>query len=124
MPYTISGTITTQSGRGTKLGVPTINCSAPAGVPDGVYAGYVEHRHITYPAAIFIGAAITFDEVERQVEAHLIDQTISLVGDVTVQVFNFIRPNQKFDTIEALRQQIDQDIKAVKRCLPELFKTK
>ncbi|HBY73347.1 MAG TPA: bifunctional riboflavin kinase/FAD synthetase, partial [Candidatus Kerfeldbacteria bacterium] len=34
---TVTGIITPHRGRGTRLGVPTINLPAPADIPDGVY---------------------------------------------------------------------------------------
>jgi len=117
---TVTGIITPHRGRGTRLGVPTINLPAPADIPDGVYAGYVQHQSNRYPAAVFVGAAITFGEQDRQIEAHIIDQTITLTGAVTIDLIKCIRPNQRFPNSEQLQQQMQSDIRVIKQCLQEL----
>lgn len=120
----IRGIIIPHRGRGRRLGIPTINLPAPADVGDGIYAGYVLQEQNRYPAAIFVGAAITFAEDIRQIEAHLIDVTTSLSGQVTIELVERIRTNQKFSSPELLLQQIQQDIISIKQCLPELSKNK
>lgn len=117
---TVTGVITPHSGRGTQLGVPTVNCTVSDDVPDGVYAGYVVQQQIRYPAAIFVGAAVTFGDEDRQIEAHLLDRTTGVTGQVKFELVQYMRANQKFMNAQALRQQMDQDISAITQCLQEL----
>ena len=119
MPRTLStaAVIQPHRARGRSLGVPTINVPAPLDIADGVYAGFVKHQGLTFPAAIFVGAAITFGETERQVEAHILDADIDLQGGVVIICQQFIRPNQKFADAAALQTQMQQDIIAIKQCL-------
>lgn len=121
---TIRGTVMPHRGRGTKLGVPTLNFPAPLNIQDGVYAGYVVKDQQRHPAAIFVGAAITFHETSRQVEAHVLDRSISLSGKITIELVQWLRGNQKFSSAEVLQKQMQQDIMTIKQCLPELSKIK
>lgn len=117
--HRITGSIRPHRGRGRQLGVPTLNLVAPAKLPDGIYAGFVLHNNQRCPAAIFVGAAITFGETERQVEAHLLDASVDMVGEITVECTHFIRLNQQFAQAEQLQQQMLQDIAEIKLCLQE-----
>jgi len=121
---TVTGTITPHTGRGRQLGIPTLNVTAPKDLADGVYAGYVVHEHVRYPAAIFVGAAITFGETTRQVEAHLLDVTVTLTDKITIELLQYLRGKQLFPDAESLQQQMEKDIIAVKQCLPELSQNK
>lgn len=115
--YQISGEVQAHRGRGQQLGVPTVNITAPTEVPDGVYAGWLTHQQHCWPAAIFVGAAITFGETDRQVEAHLLDVEVTLSGTVTLCISEFIRPNQQFPDAASLQRQMILDIEAIRQCL-------
>lgn len=124
--HSISGVVVSHRGRGRQLGIPTINVAAPANVPDGIYAGVVFWNTFRFPAAVFVGAAVTFGETERQVEAYLLDtpqaQTVDNWGEVRLELTHFIRPNQKFPDADTLRRQMDQDIIQIRQCLQESSK--
>ena len=106
--------------------VPTLNITAPAEIPDGIYAGFVvkgtSGATQRFPAAIFIGAAVTFGETERQAEAHILDAAIDMMGEITLELTHFIRPNQQFPDASSLQHQMQQDIVEIKQCLQELSK--
>lgn len=114
--YRMSGEVRAHRGRGRALGVPTLNIAAPDTVPDGVYAGRVVADQRRFPAAVFVGAATTFGETDRQVEAHILDADIDLTGQITVELTHFIRPNQTFADATALQQQMVADLIAIKQC--------
>lgn len=124
--HTITGRVAPHRGRGRQLGIPTINLPAPASVPDGIYAGVVFWQGQRLFAAVFVGAAITFGETERQVEAYLLDvtqaQTVDNWGEIKVELTHFIRSNQQFPDADRLKQQMDQDIIRIRQCLQESFK--
>ncbi|MDQ0725772.1 bifunctional riboflavin kinase/FAD synthetase [Microbacterium sp. W4I20] len=104
--------------RGRELGFPTANLSTitDAFVPaDGVYAGWlVDHdTGIRHPSAISVGTNPTFDDVlERQVEAHVLDETgLELYGhDVTVEFVRRLRGMVAYEGIEKLAAQIAVDV--------------
>ena len=111
--------------RGRKLGFPTANLSTivDAFVPaDGVYAGWlVDHdTGIRHPSAISVGTNPTFDDVlERQVEAHVLDETgLDLYGhDVTVEFVERLRGMVAYEGIETLSAQIAVDVADARRVL-------
>jgi riboflavin kinase/FMN adenylyltransferase len=79
----IEGVVCTGRRRGRTLGFPTANLTASGALPeDGVYAGRVaiddepSHR----PALVTVGTSPTFGDVDRRVEAHLLDFAGDLYG--------------------------------------------
>ncbi len=118
--YSLAGKVVHGHGRGKKLGFPTINIKP--GHPNklipgaGVYAGEVIVNNKLYPAAVFVGERQTFNETKRVIEAHLINFQGRLYGKKAVVFFKkFIRAEKKFDSAEALAQQIKKDIAIVKK---------
>lgn len=111
--------------RGRELGFPTANLSTivDAFVPaDGVYAGWlVDHdTGIRHPSAISVGTNPTFDDLlERQVEAHVLDETgLDLYGhDVTVEFVERLRGMVAYEGIEKLSEQIALDVADARRVL-------
>lgn len=111
--------------RGRELGFPTANLSTivDAFVPaDGVYAGWlVDHdTGIRHPSAISVGTNPTFDDIlERQVEAHVLDETgLDLYGhDVTVEFVERLRGMVAYEGIEKLSAQIAVDVDDARRVL-------
>lgn len=111
--------------RGRELGFPTANLSTivDAFVPaDGVYAGWlVDHdTGIRHPSAISVGTNPTFDDVlERQVEAHVLDETgLDLYGhDVTVEFVERLRGMVAYEGIEKLMAQMAVDVSDARRVL-------
>ncbi|KNX37508.1 bifunctional riboflavin kinase/FAD synthetase [Luteipulveratus halotolerans] len=127
----VSGTVVRGLQRGRELGFPTANLSRDAQglVPgDGVYAGWLirhgldagdpDHR---LPAAISIGTNPTFDNVARTVEAHVLDRTdLDLYGEpVSVELVRRLRGNDKFDSIDALVEQIGRDVDTARELLAD-----
>ena len=106
------------------LGIPTANqlfepwqCVPHA----GVYASFAEINDIWVPAITNIGVRPTVadSEAEPVAETHLIDWSGELVGSVLpVTLTRFIRPEQKFQSLEELSIQIRRDIAARLKLLP------
>ncbi len=100
--------------RGRTLGYPTANLSheVEGFVPaDGVYAARLTLDGRTMPAAVSVGNNPTFDGVpEKQIEAHVLDETIDLYGKKVVLHFvEYIRPMKKFPDADALVAQMRAD---------------
>jgi len=123
-PYLVAGKVTRGAGRGHHLGFPTINLQVP---PEkllprhGVYAGRVRLLEGRWDAAVYIGKRPTFGETEPIVEAYLLDfrGEVRVGTQVTVELLAFIRPDQRFETAEALVAQMQEDVEKVRECLRE-----
>lgn len=115
-PWRIEGRVEMGDQRGRTIGFPTANIAwgdylEPAlGVyalrvliEDGPHAG-------TYDGVANIGRRPTFDKTEVNFEAHLFDFEGDIYGaHITVELIDFLRPEQKFDGLDALKAQIAAD---------------
>lgn len=113
--------------RGRLLGFPTANLEsrhyATGEVPDGVYAGWLRIADTldSLPAAISLGWNPTFEGIEsRRVEAHVIDRTdLALYGElVEVGIVAHLRDTVTFSSVQALVEQIHDDVDRVRRLVP------
>ncbi len=120
-PHLISDTVHSGYHLGAKLGSPTINMGFPAGVViprHGVYSARVfldDGSH--YLAVTNVGVRPTVSDSGRvSVESHLLDFDGNLYGrHARVEFHHFQRPEQKFETVQALAQQIRQDADETRR---------
>jgi riboflavin kinase / FMN adenylyltransferase len=111
--YTIIGEVIRGAGRGRALGFPTANLQPDREllVPPGVYAGRVEVKGHSHRAVVNIGVRPTFGESTLVVEAHLLEFSGSLHGQlVRLGFVSRLREERKFSGLEALRAQIGLDI--------------
>jgi riboflavin kinase/FMN adenylyltransferase len=134
-PHRVSGTVVHGDHRGRELGYPTANLSQDASglVPaDGVYAGWLLRTDLpeadpdrTMPAAISIGTNPTFDGHQRRVEAYALDRTdLELYGEnVSVELVERLRPTEKFDSVEALLEQMERDVEQCRSVLSSIVPT-
>lgn len=111
---TVRGVVVQGAQRGRELGYPTANLSPgmEGFIPgDGVYAAWFTADGKRYGAAVSIGNNPTFEGVpDKQVEAHVLDETIDLYGKtVEVAFVSYIRGQVKYSTVEALIEQIADD---------------
>ncbi|MDO5750390.1 MAG: bifunctional riboflavin kinase/FAD synthetase [Rothia sp. (in: high G+C Gram-positive bacteria)] len=117
--------------RGRELGFPTANLALESTgfIPaDGVYAGWLtDESGVRHPAAISVGTNPTFDGIEhRQVEAHVIDRPEERVEDfnlygqhVVVEFVKHLRSMVAFTGIEALIEQMNQDVDQAREVLAQ-----
>lgn len=128
-PYTLYGKVIHGEGvASSRLDCPTANIDVCAGVlpPNGVYAARVILADGKKENAIVnIGAAPTFNSYGikdlRRVEAHLLSGCgCDLYGDdLAVELIAFLRSEQKFSGVDALKTQIALDIKQTLTILEE-----
>lgn len=120
-PYQLNGEVVEGDRRGHEVGFPTANLATDPGrlVPgNGVYAGWALFAEERHPTVVNIGVRPTFAGSQRRVEAHLLDFAGDLYGQqMAVDFMARIRAEQKFDGIEALREQIARDVEAACRLL-------
>ncbi len=110
----IRSTVVPGHQRGRDLGYPTANLARDAEgcIPaDGVYACWLHVNGERYGAAVSIGNNPTFGDVpEKTVEAHAIDVTLDLYGStVELEFVAYIRPMHKFESADALAEQMGRD---------------
>ena len=122
--YTILGTVAKGERIGRTLGFPTANLSAhnEQFPPNGVYAVEVARNSETLRGVANIGVRPTIANAggERVFEVHLFDFSADLYGeDLEVTFREFLRPEQKFPSLEALRDQIARDAAQARRVLDE-----
>ncbi|MBS1713393.1 MAG: bifunctional riboflavin kinase/FAD synthetase [Armatimonadetes bacterium] len=115
-PLTLQGVVVSGQKLGRRLGFPTINLSLPVAqaVPgDGVYAGTCRIGSARFAAAIGIGTRPTVGGQERSIEAYLIDYPgDSVYGrSVDLAVVQRIREEIKFDSMESLAAQMEDDVR-------------
>lgn len=121
-PYTRAGVVVRGDGRGRKLGFPTANMQSvdDTVVPaSGVYAVRASGENLDRaPAVMNIGVRPTFGGKRVTEEVHVLDWDGDLYDSrLTVEFVRYLRAEQKFDSIEALVNQLGHDLKHCRRVL-------
>ncbi len=117
------GTVVKRDARGRQIGFPTANVVPHAAVmpPHGVYAVEAILDGIVYPAVANLGNRPTFAGAATAgavLEVHLLNFEGDLYGrELEVTFRQFLRPEQKFADVAALREQIARDAAAARACL-------
>jgi len=117
--YAITGDVISGQGLGKKELVPTLNLKVLEYlIPhEGVYATRTRIGQSIYKSVSFVGTRHSTDG-EFSVETHIIDEHIAEVqGSVELFFVEFLRDNQKFNSLADLKQQIEKDIKEAKKQL-------
>nr|WP_211176167.1 bifunctional riboflavin kinase/FAD synthetase [Brasilonema sp. UFV-L1] len=118
--YTLIGPVIKGQQLGRTIGFPTANLQLPKDkfLPcHGVYAVRVlivdetpDNSENIYLGVMNIGHRPTVNGMYESVEIHLLDWSGNLYGKkLIVQLEKFLRPEQKFSSLEALKTQIQQD---------------
>jgi riboflavin kinase/FMN adenylyltransferase len=113
-PYTWAGVVVRGDGRGRTLGYPTANLVPIEPLltpPEGVYACWAQLDAQAYPAAVSVGAPPMFANARGRIEAYLIGlPDHDLYGRMlTLRFLKRLRPLQKFESVDALIRQMQQD---------------
>lgn len=112
-PHVLTGTVVSGRRLGRTLGVPTANLRLPEGIlapKFGVYACRVTVDGRDYAAVANVGTRPTVEGHHITVEPWILDFAGDLYGrEITLEFYRFLRPEMKFDSLEALRQQIQSD---------------
>ncbi len=133
-PHRVEGVVVHGDGRGRGLGFPTANLSSPmySAIPaDGVYAawftilgpdrveGSLEPGR-RYKAAVSVGTNPTFSGRTRTVEAFVLDHDADLYGQhVAVDFVDRVRGMEKFDSVDALVEEMRRDADKARKLLDE-----
>jgi riboflavin kinase / FMN adenylyltransferase len=119
-PYTLTGTVVQGQQVGRTIGFPTanLNVASEKFVPRrGVYRVNVEGTGLEGTGlgqpqlgVMNIGSRPTIEGQSETIEVHLLDWSQELYGHtLTVHLEQFLRPEQKFESLDALKAQIRQD---------------
>lgn len=115
-PHILSGRVRRGRRLGTRIGIPTINLTVPNELQEparGVYATRTDIDGKKYRSVTNIGIKPTIEENGSEVlaETTILDYSGDLYGrTVTIEFYRHLRPELKFPSIEALREQIHLDI--------------
>ncbi len=121
-PYELNGIVIKGQQIGRSIGFPTANIHTPNDyklIPkDGVYAVVASVDGCIYKAMLNIGNRPTVHGTKRTVEANLFDFQGDLYNkQITVYFLEFIREEQKFENLEALKNQLGRDQETVRTLL-------
>jgi len=110
-PHVLSGTVVPGKQLGRTIGIPTANLMIPDRVivpAYGVYATRVVTAQGAWPAVTNVGVRPTVDDGEGvTVEPWILDFEGDLYGQtVRVEFYRRLRGEQKFDSLDALKQEI------------------
>ena len=121
--YSLVGTVVQGQQLGRTLGFPTANLSLPANklIPrQGVYAVRVtmdstdsSNSTFTNLGVMNIGNRPTVNGLTQTIEVHLLDWSGDLYGrQLNVELLDFLRSEQKFGSLDDLKQQINQTVRS------------
>ena len=113
-PYLLTGKVVAGEHIGHEIGFPTANLAVenpnkviPA---SGVYAVWAILGTERMPAMMNIGTRPTFDGTTQTLEVHILDKVGDVYGrDLTVEFVSRLRSERRFDSREALVEQLKAD---------------
>ncbi len=120
-PYFVAGTVQHGEQLGRTMHMPTANLVPAAGkilLPFGVYATTVSLEGKTYYGVTNIGAKPTVGNFKAGIETYIMDFQGEIYGKEIIIVFHeFLRKEQKFNDIGALKRQMEADKERAYRIL-------
>ncbi len=125
--WSVIGRVVEGDRRGRTIGFPTANIVLDEGCEprEGIYAVRVRRLDESAAAgldgAAYVGMRPTFDTERRFLEVHLLDYSGDLYGvELLVEFVGFIRPDQRFATVDELVTRMQADCAAIKALLAGL----
>ncbi|MGB0992785.1 MAG: bifunctional riboflavin kinase/FAD synthetase [Akkermansiaceae bacterium] len=121
--YTVLGTVISGRQLGRTLGFPTANLRAHNEQlpPDGVWAVEVtlaDGKKFRGAGNLGVRPTVEGEEAKRMLEVHLLGFEGDLYGqDVEVKFLHYVRGERKFDSLDALKRQIAEDVNVCKNVL-------
>ena len=114
-PYCISGEVVEGRKVGTDIGYPTANIQVESDkklIPkDGIYTCYIDVEKQRYKGMMYIGDIPTIKgKNPKTVEVNIFDFDQDIYGKrISVQLLKFLREDEKFNNLDALKAQLAQD---------------
>lgn len=120
-PYRLTGLVCHGKQLGRTLGFPTANMAFPDSLAKprfGVYACRARLPEGDFPAVTNLGLRPTVDGQSVTVESWLLDFRGELYGrDLTLEFYDFIRPERKFESLDAMREEIFRNARQARDAL-------
>ena len=119
-PWFAAGTVRTGDRRGRELGFPTANIALDpdCGLKHGIYAVRVGIGGMTSDGVASFGTRPTFDNGAPLLEVHVFNFSGDLYGaPMDVAFIGWIRPELKFDSVDALVRRMDDDARLARAAL-------
>ena len=113
LPMELRGTVAHGDKRGRILGFPTANLNGQAPLAYGVYASQtrIAGDEKVWSSVTSYGTRPTFDGADQRIETHILDFQGDIYGrEIEVKLLAFIRPEQRFPSVEALITAMQGDI--------------
>ncbi|MGI9463600.1 MAG: bifunctional riboflavin kinase/FAD synthetase [Aestuariivirgaceae bacterium] len=123
--WSINGTVVEGDRRGRTIGFPTANFMLESGCEpcQGIYAVRVRDGDVLRPGAGYIGKRPTFDTDRTFLEVYLFDFDGDLYGrELSVEFIDYLRGDQKFESVEQLTIQMTEDCRVIAAKLAEMAK--
>lgn len=117
----ITGTVIQGLGNGHKFGFPTVNLrlDTPIDIENGVYAAWVHVDQHEYVGMLYVGTRPTLGLTEKTYEVHLLNFKGNLYGKtLSFSIIQHIRPEKRFESVEALIEQLKRDRETVESITP------
>lgn len=114
-PYVLQGEVKTGQQLGSKLQFPTANVELNQEdnlLPYGVYYSYTKVGKVRYYSISNLGLRPSIHENQKRLllETFIYDFKQDLYGQtIEVELLKFVRPEQKFENLEALKKQVWKD---------------
>ena len=122
-PHILTGKVVPGFQLGRRLGMPTANLMLPKElvVPKlGVYACIANVDGQRYSAVTNIGTRPTVAGIGITVETWILDYSGNLYGkEITLEFYSFLRSEQKFSSLEMMRQEIFRNADQAREILKE-----
>ena len=118
--WSVNGEVVGGAKRGTGMGFPTANVVLPRATPlaYGIYAVFVDAPDGRHLGAAYLGTRPTFDNGPPVLEVFLFDFDGDLYGKcIEVSFVDFIRPDRRFEGMEALVVQMAEDCEKARQML-------
>jgi riboflavin kinase/FMN adenylyltransferase len=113
-PFFITGKVGRGDQIGRKIGYPTANIMIEENyklIPDdGIFSAKVNINGIIYKGMAYIGTRPTINGISRNIEVNIFDFDTEVYGqEVSMQFFNFVRGDIKFESLDELIVQLGKD---------------
>lgn len=119
--YSVEGVVEHGRGMGQSIGIPTANFRLDTDVVtpcEGVYAAYAQIGMRRYRAVCSIGGHPTVGDMRVNVETYILDFSRTIYGcRLEVLLVHRLRDIIQFDSVDALRVQIENDIRMTENIL-------
>jgi riboflavin kinase / FMN adenylyltransferase len=114
--YSLTGFVIEGDRIGRSIGFPTANLDVPESyklIPhDGAYAVWVEYHQQRFMGMMNIGIRPTVSGEERRIEVNIFNFHNEIYNErLTVHFYKLLRKEEKFESIDALKEQLKKDQK-------------